>query len=163
MNGIINGVETKSGVGKNGKPWTIYRINIDGTYYSTFDAALGKRAVEKQGSMIEFSHKEEERDGYTNRTITGIASSTQQTVQQKSGGNSVIEDNKDRRTSFMEACKVVPYDTNFNDYLTTIKLMANSFYEILTSIGEDPVNLVQDVFEGTKVEPDTNTQDDLPI
>lgn len=58
--------EVKTGFGKNGKPWTLYRVvSEDGTKYSTFD----EKYLGMVNSEVEIEYEEKQNGKFTNRTI----------------------------------------------------------------------------------------------
>jgi hypothetical protein len=69
--GMIETVTSKNGTGKGGKPWTNYTLVINGERYGTFDAEIGKQAVElkKAGETVFIEWTQ---DGKY-KTVTSIA------------------------------------------------------------------------------------------
>jgi len=55
-----------AGIGKNGKPWSLWRVNEE---YSFFHFGAGKPAL-VAGQEMEFNLKEEMKNGYLQKTIS---------------------------------------------------------------------------------------------
>ena len=79
MRGTVEEVGTKSGVSeKNGKPWTMYILTINGQKMSTFD-----NPNVQAGDTVEY--ETEQKGKYTN--LTNIAKASGGATPQTSGGN----------------------------------------------------------------------------
>ena len=69
--GVIANLETKDGIGKNGKAYKLYRLEIDSTWYSTFDESAGNYGP---GDPVSFIFEEKPNPNGPNpyRNITGF-------------------------------------------------------------------------------------------
>jgi hypothetical protein len=69
--GVIQNLETKDGIGKNDKPYKLYRLEIDSTWYSTFDESAGNY---RPGDPVSFIYEEKPNPNGPNpyRNITGF-------------------------------------------------------------------------------------------
>ena len=69
--GVIANLETKDGIGKNDKPYKLYRLEIDSTWYSTFDESAGNYGP---GDPVSFIYEEKPNPNGPNpyRNITGF-------------------------------------------------------------------------------------------
>lgn len=69
--GVIQNLETKDGIGKNDKPYKLYRLEIDSTWYSTFDESAGNYGP---GDPVSFIYEERPNPNGPNpyRNITGF-------------------------------------------------------------------------------------------
>ena len=69
--GVVTNLETKDGVGKNDKPYKLYRLEIGGTWYSTFDESAGNY---RPGDTVSCLYEERPNPNGPNpyRNITGF-------------------------------------------------------------------------------------------
>ncbi|MEA3430178.1 MAG: hypothetical protein U9R08_02815 [Nanoarchaeota archaeon] len=70
IQGIVQGIETKSGVGAKG-PWTMYKITINGLVYTTFNQTFASQLQIGQNASFDYNEKQTVKNGrtYTNRDI----------------------------------------------------------------------------------------------
>jgi len=69
---LVTGIETKTGTGKNGKPWTMYLVTFDdGRNGSTFDEKLAKAAADAKANGVLMVPSLEQKGQYWN--LVGLA------------------------------------------------------------------------------------------
>jgi hypothetical protein len=72
--GRVSNLETKDGVGKNDKPYRLYRLEVGGQWYSTFDEAAGNYRPGDEVSFI-YEEKPNPNGQYPYRNITAFTES----------------------------------------------------------------------------------------
>lgn len=96
IEGVCEQFNAKSGTSKNGKPYTLYSVKVDGEYYSFGFTA--PRPAPKQGDTVKIQYDEVQNGQYTNRNVTkfkivaeatadSIAKATDNSSSGGSGGN----------------------------------------------------------------------------
>jgi hypothetical protein len=94
---LVAGVETKTGTGKTGKPWTMYQVSFeDGRSGSTFDSKLAKQAEQAKADGELLIPTVEQKGQYSNLTglVSAGAVASQETAGEANGGggDAVIAD-----------------------------------------------------------------------
>ncbi len=173
--GQLESVDIANGVSpKTGKPWTRYDVCINGNKYVTFKAPLGMKALNMGAGTVEFSGTEAQNGQYTNYTLTdigpgngaGVSAPVDKipiTTPSARIAPNVMEENKDKRTAFMQACSFIEntfdkkkFETR-EDFRERLRWATEDFYDVLQNIGKTPEDIIEEVFE------DAIKQDDLPL
>lgn len=69
----ILGIDQKSGVGKTGKPYTLYNVKAsDGNTYTTFEAPLAQQAGQTNGAPVTLEYDQRPNGQYMNYDLKAV-------------------------------------------------------------------------------------------
>ncbi len=165
MQGVIESVTTKNGTSQAGKPWTLFKIKIGGTEYSSFDANMGSQAMTMQGHNVEFSHTEKQNGAYVNRTLTALIGANAPAVQPSvaplaqpvaQAPDTKGEDIK-RAVVFKKACDIVGATWTHegrgawrpDEICTRVDALFAPLLYILEDAGKSTAEVASEVFDAT--------------